>query len=104
MDKKTCTKCGVEKPLTEYHASKKSPDGLRWRCKGCVKEYQQANRDRILEQRREYYKTNHDHILERDRSYYEANRDKVVQRKRAYNQAKKDMILEWKRFYEAHNK
>lgn len=34
---KTCTKCGIEKPLAEFYADKKGKDGLSYYCKDCVK-------------------------------------------------------------------
>jgi hypothetical protein len=35
---KTCSKCGVEKPGTEYHKSQTNRDRLNHKCKSCVKE------------------------------------------------------------------
>ena len=32
---KVCSKCGVEKPLTEFQKNKKNPDGLRSECSLC---------------------------------------------------------------------
>jgi len=32
---KVCTKCGVEKPVGEFHKGKYSTDGLRCYCKKC---------------------------------------------------------------------
>lgn len=54
---KRCNGCGDTKPLTEYYASPgRSKDGLNARCKTCiraaVKQYQQANRERVLENAR----------------------------------------------------
>lgn len=47
MVKKTCTKCGGFKPLTEYHKNKKSKDGLQYYCKTCCnkasKEFRELN-------------------------------------------------------------
>lgn len=34
---KPCSKCGTEKPLSEFHAYKKSPDGRKAICKACRK-------------------------------------------------------------------
>jgi hypothetical protein len=33
---KTCTKCGLMRPLTDYHKSKTGRNGLRAICKVCV--------------------------------------------------------------------
>ena len=43
-DFKRCSKCGEEKPLSEFSRSKNYKDGLQYWCKGCVKEYQQEYR------------------------------------------------------------
>lgn len=32
---KQCTKCGVEKPLSEFSMCRSSRDGKQWRCKAC---------------------------------------------------------------------
>lgn len=50
---KTCTQCGKEKPKTQFHARRKSPDGLRPNCKDCKRkvdaEHYAANQDKIKE-------------------------------------------------------
>lgn len=33
---KTCRKCGIQKPLDEFHKSSSSPDGRQYRCKACA--------------------------------------------------------------------
>lgn len=33
--KKTCNKCGKRKPLTEFYAHKRAPDGVMYECKVC---------------------------------------------------------------------
>ncbi len=35
---KTCSKCKEQKPLSEFHKQRKSPDGLAWYCKKCKQE------------------------------------------------------------------
>jgi len=35
---KLCTKCGIEKPLNEFHKNKKSDDGLSYWCRMCKSE------------------------------------------------------------------
>ena len=36
---KVCTKCKLEKPLTEFGNTKASKDGKTWRCSDCLNEY-----------------------------------------------------------------
>lgn len=42
--KKTCYKCGIRKPIVDFHVRKQSPDGYETRCKECHKERQAAYR------------------------------------------------------------
>lgn len=40
MDTKRCTKCLIERPLTEFNKDKSRRDGYRDRCKTCIRAYQ----------------------------------------------------------------
>ena len=40
---KTCTKCKVEKDGAEFSKQTRNKDGLDYRCKSCVREYQQTD-------------------------------------------------------------
>ena len=61
--KKTCTKCGIEKEITEFSKDKLGKNGLHWVCKKCVqiyvKSYQQRNKEKINTYHRNYRKKNH---------------------------------------------
>ena len=39
---KTCTKCGVEKPLSEFGKHRLSKDGHAYRCKECARKHSRA--------------------------------------------------------------
>ena len=56
---KKCSKCNIEKEISEFHKDKRIKDGHRSQCKGCVKGY-----------RVDYYEANKDHI----KAYYQDNR------------------------------
>jgi len=59
---KTCGKCGVEKPHTEFHKKKASKDGLRHCCKACAfkyrKKYCQENKEQVREYGKKWAKNN----------------------------------------------
>lgn len=59
MDKKTCTKCGTEKPTSEFSARPVAKDGLMSQCKECrnakQKSYLAANKDTVNKRRRDGY-------------------------------------------------
>jgi hypothetical protein len=50
---KRCASCGSEKPLTDFHADKRKPDGKRSRCKACTcadqRAFQHEHKDRTGE-------------------------------------------------------
>ena len=52
MDKKTCTKCGIEKLAHEFKLNRGK---LRADCKQCNKEYRTKNKTAILKKKTEYY-------------------------------------------------
>lgn len=58
---KKCTKCGVVKPLSEYHADKRSSDGHYSHCRDChyqaTRAYEQTDRGKevVSKSKREWY-------------------------------------------------
>ena len=90
---KTCTKCGVVKPLDGFHRYKTGAGGRKPHCKECVREY-----------KRRYYEENRDKERERNRRYYEGNRDKVREYKRSYREENRDKMLDYKRRYYEENR
>lgn len=44
---KKCSRCGAEKPITEFYNSQNLSDGKTTWCKDCVKEYNRNRYNRI---------------------------------------------------------
>jgi hypothetical protein len=42
---KRCTKCGITKKYSDFHKFTKSPDGYKYQCKPCVREYDLKEHD-----------------------------------------------------------
>ena len=105
---KTCTKCGVVKPLDDFHRDKRSPDGRRSDCKECVREYTrrhyEENRDKMRERNHRYHEENRDKVRERKHRHYEENRDKVREYKRRYYEENGDKERERKHRYREENR
>lgn len=63
---KRCTKCGETLPATTeyFHKYKNGKYGLRSICKKCIaeygKQYNENNKDKILERQKQYYEDNKD--------------------------------------------
>ena len=72
---KACSKCGIDKPLSEYSIHRSSPDGLRYSCRECqheaTKVWRKNNREAYLEScRRSNMKKNYGLTLEQyDKMY-----------------------------------
>jgi len=57
-----------------------------------VKEWYQANQDKILVQKKEYYQNNKDKTLANAKEYYQNNKDKLKDKVKEYKTVNKDKI------------
>lgn len=96
---KKCTRCGVEKPKSEFSKHARSKDGLSNWCKACAsqydKEYREKHKAEISEKGKIKYQNNRDVILEKQRQHYQDNKDKYKQ----YREENKERIKEWQSEY-----
>lgn len=122
---KTCTKCGLEKPIKEFYKNSQAKDGHRPDCRTCsksttkqyyinnkdkvqeyVKLYNEKNRKSRLEYYKEYNKTKRDPNKEsyRRKVYYEKNKEEIRNKARAKYEIDKEYEHERKRkyYYENH--
>jgi hypothetical protein len=116
---KTCTKCGQEKPLTEFYTDKRISDGRTSRCKEClkkknkkyckkwyeankdkVKKHYQDNKEKLSERRKQYYQDN----KEKAKQYYQDNKNNILERSKRYRQDNKERLNEYNRKYHQNNK
>ena len=119
MKTKICTKCGIEKELTEYYKAKDGKYGYAAICKICLIEYHkqryQKNKTKCNELSKTYYQKNKEKICERGkkyrqdnkeklRQYYQENKEKNIIRAKHYNENNKDILAERRKKYEKENK
>ena len=88
---KTCSKCKVEKDEAEFAKNASKKDGLDYRCKSCVREYQQT--DAFKEHKRAYQQTD---AFKKSRKAYEQT-DVFKASQKAYSQT--DAFKEKRREY-----
>ena len=103
---KECSKCHEIKPVSEFSKNNGATDGLKSKCRECIKKHYQENKDKFKEIHRKYYQENKDKISEKHREYYQENKDKSKEKHREYYQENKDKINEKhkKRYQENKNK
>lgn len=80
MKTKICSKCKIEKSITEFHKHKKFFDGLSYWCKFCCKKYRELNREKLNKYNKEYYKKNKEQIKNKQKMDYKINKKKIIQR------------------------
>jgi len=78
---KTCSKCGIEKPLSEFYKEKRRKHGVASRCKPCHKECRRIsyleNKDRDLAKIKEYHAKHKTAINEYQKGYREQNSEVI---------------------------
>ena len=79
MNCKICTKCKIEKQLTEFGIHKSRKDGLRSVCKSCntkqALSYAQLNKDKVSKYQKEYKSKNKVKVNEQNKTIKEKNKD-----------------------------
>jgi len=93
MAAKKCSKCGIEKPLEDFHKQKSCKGGRRPECKACLYTACKARARLDPERHREYkrrYKARNPSV---DREYYEKNKTILIPKMVEYNRRNKDAYL-----------
>jgi hypothetical protein len=88
---KRCTKCGEEKPATEFSRNKRAASGLRSACKQCQAVVNAIYYTSNKEQSTAYYEANKERILTYKDSYRAANRERINAQRAAYRAANKEL-------------
>jgi len=96
---KLCTKCGVEKPSSDFGKRSNRKSGLQAHCKLCTANYRNKNRARLNEHAREYIKRPDVDTRRSDykKSYYQENREAILEQKRQHHQ--RDDVAAQRRSY-----
>jgi len=92
METKICTKCGVEKFISEFHNSTKGKLGKVSNCKVCVINYQNERKDKKREYDKNYRLINKEKIDKRISEYNTKNKELVSLRKLNWYKKNKDAI------------
>lgn len=104
---KTCTKCKIEKPLSDFVESKKAVSGILSRCKVCAKEtnsaYQLKNKERISARKRSFRESNSEKISARDAAYRELRRKELAEYQRKYRKENQEKVASYFKCWASEN-
>ena len=84
MEIKICRKCNVELIVGENWL-KSQFKCKNYICRGCQKEYNKENKEKMTEYNKEYYEKNKDNIKENTKEYRENNKEKMKEYSKEYN-------------------
>lgn len=104
---KTCTKCGVEKDLSEFSKDAHGKYGVKSRCKQCIKEYDRVhskiyykqNKDKIKSYQKEYQQKNSDKIKKYLKEYRIKNKEHLSIKSSVYRQKNRERYLDYFKQY-----
>lgn len=100
---KTCTKCKIEQPLSEFQKAARTKDGLQYWCKSCYRARWSADPERNARNNAAYRARNRDDLLEKKRAYAAANRDREAARAREWSLRNPGRKRAWSRKWEQEN-
>ena len=68
------------------------------------KQWNEDNREYVLQQKRDYHHNNRDHCLQKSREYYEKNKEKGLKQQKEYYDTQKEQYAKKKKEYREKNK
>ncbi len=90
-----CTKCGLEKPISEYYV-RDTKQNRRRGCKACLKSqnkvHRKANTEKNRAQCKAWRKANFKEFQANNKTYYQANHEKILARNKAYYQTNTEKV------------
>lgn len=89
-----CTKCGIEKHVSEFHKHRKTKTGFQPHCKECRRKSELDKKDIISAKRKQYYLDNSEKIKAKVSQWKKENKELVYAGIRRYNQRKPHMAKE----------
>ena len=101
MQSKTCSKCGIEKPLDEFYkrGDRRGKTGLTSSCKTCVRAATKTYRDSHKEESKSYCKKNKGKRNKASREYHDKHKEELNAYCRVYNVKHKERLKVYNKIY-----
>jgi 5-methylcytosine-specific restriction endonuclease McrA len=74
---KSCNKCNETKPLDSFHRDSSRKSGLNPRCKQCISDYNQKNKDTLIQRSIDWRNSNRERFNEYRLEYNKKNKNKI---------------------------
>jgi len=101
MKIKTCHRCKKELHVNYFYKSRDRKGGFQEKCKTCLKEYNEKNKEKIREYQKQYREQNKEIAKEYNKDYREKNQEKLSEQKKKYFQeTKNERQKKQKEYYE----
>jgi len=92
---KVCTKCGIEKLLSDFYVQRAKKDGHRSQCITCVAEYRKANAEKNRLYQIAYGTANRALKNQKAAEYRAANRKRIAEKQRQYSSTNPHIQRNW---------
>jgi len=83
-EEKVCCKCKKCQTINEFGKLKNSPDGFRYDCKSCRKQYRENNIEMIRKKQHDYYEKEKDKLNKNNKAYRDSHKDTICNQRKAY--------------------
>jgi hypothetical protein len=101
---KLCHVCKKEKEKINFSQDKSSKDGLKYKCKECIKNYRKEYNKENKNKNKEYNIKNKDKIKQIKQEYYKNNKETHSIRVKEWQLQNKDKIKNYEKNYKEKNK
>jgi len=112
---KSCSKCKIEKELSNFYKDKYSKDSHRSNCIDCCKmwkidnkqkeiDYRKINIDILREKNKKYRQKNKEEISLKCKKYYQLNKEEIKEKSRNYYNKNRNIKIEYQIEYQKNNK
>ena len=81
---KLCTECNIEKQLNEFNKDSKGKQGVKSKCKQCIKTYRNVYNTANKLKTQQYYINNKERINKQSKTTYESNREYYIEKSKQY--------------------
>jgi len=113
MQRKFCSRCGLELDISMFYKDKKHNGEYQSQCKNCqnklyetnievIKKWHEVNKEAIAKQRKEYQKANKEAKAIYIKQYHEANREALKEHYKEYRKNNRETLKkQMRKWYEA---